>query len=282
MYVLDVPSLNAKIDRSYGIQVTLDDGGDCMSALFRLWFLLVAVCGIGCVDHRPWRTMHQPHAPWVGPQSRAEFQERISAFYIPFLPIPPAGWWEYRYMDPSESEVFDPVEVGRRAEAFLRRNAQFEVQLEPSYRDNPRFVAQFERWREGTKPDFDIPLVTPFRMTLVCLDPVVVFRTEEMSTYQAHPFLMLIAPDPDHHSPDDAGSVNDAEFLTHDQPVLPGGVIPRTRLKATRHVEWFSPTLEKGLTPLKFDANARAEIAVPWGRLLVSWDGERLEVQAER
>ena len=247
----------------------------------RLICLLATLALCGCVDRGPWNSLGQRDAPWVGGEVRADLQSRWRSAHL--FPITlPAETRQYRYVDSSTEQVFNPVAIGRRAQRFLRRHDALVVELAPSHRGHASHEAAFAAWQRGRRTHHHVPLVTPFRMNLVSIDPVVIVVTDEMSRYNESRWVSLFFRDspPALHLPlDDAGTLG-AQARRGRLPVLPGGVIPRTRFELSGELRWFSPTMNVPPAPLQFDDD-QAVIPVPWGRLLVRRVDGYAEVTAE-
>ena len=247
----------------------------------RLMCLCAVLALCGCVDRGPWKSLEQRDAPWVGGDVRADLQSRWRSVHL--FPITlPADTTQYRYLDPGGGETFNPVVIGRRAPRFLGRHDALVVELPPSLRGDASHEARFAAWEQGGQRRQPPPLVTPFRMNLVSIDPVVIVLTDEMTTYNEHRWVSLYwqQPRPGPYLPFDGTGTLRAPARKGRLPVLPGGVIPRTRFELSGELRWFSPTMNVPPTPLQFD-NDLAEIPVPWGRLLVRREDGFAEVIAE-
>lgn len=240
-----------------------------------LCLLLLFACS-GCIHRTPWRSLDQSDAAWVGAGARGDLQMRRGYIFVgiwPYFGLPPGDWPDqHRYTHPATGDEIDPVVLGERTEEFLRQRGSFDLQLLPSRRDEPRLVEAFNRWQRGEKVDRHLPLVTPFQMNMVCLDPVVIVQTEETSYYNESEGVMLRS------SRELAGQPGTTRSGYETLPTLPGGAIPRTRFKAVGELKWFSPTLEYGPTPLDFADDGVARIPVPWGWLVVRRDEGIAEV----
>jgi hypothetical protein len=242
-----------------------------MRSSFQIVFLTLLILSAVACQHGSWEPIAQARAPWVRPGRRAAFQKR----WREVLPLPTAAVEEYRYVDPVTGKTFDPDEIGRRADGYIRKRHLFDLQLAPALRDSETHQAALERLKRGENPEMSLPLVTPFRMTLVCLDPQIILLTNDVSMYQY---------------PKERVSLLDREVLgkfIYDLPlnkgaavgdnqiaVCPGGVIPTTELDSVDGAMWFCPDSTQNPQPLLFDERGTARIAMPWGAILIRKNGD--------
>ncbi len=220
--------------------------------------VIAAIVTLSGCQYHPWHDMSDPNPPWVGPGERAKRQYR---FVGPGIPAP--GWGEYRWIA-ADGRTFKANRIGKRVEKYLRSIDEFPLDILSYRRAEPRAQAAIEA---GNQFDSGYPLTTPFRMTVACLDPVVVLLSPQESRYNEyrHAHVEDWIPGKYHHE----------GYL-----VLPGGAFPGTTVESTESIKWCSPDMKQPPTPVVLGDDDTASIPTGWGRLLIRYDGHTWSVEA--